>query len=288
MTTLELQNVASKFIDKTYPTEVWIRVYTDGAAEEAVRNGGGGVVIEWRDGTTLERSIPTGKHSTNYRAEAAALEEAAAILHNSDIYDGNIVFLSDAKSVLQALQNPKNRQHNQLKSSLQQLGQSAKQIILQWLPSHCNLSGNEKADHLAKEGTTLEQLDDGCSHEEKKKTHITAASRRRWKSAHPNYNPDDPIHTLPRKQQTIVFRLRTGHNSLNQHMYRKFKVGKSELCTCGQAAQDTKHVLESCTLLEELRTKIWPKQTTLTQKLYGTACDLCRTTDFIEASGLFI
>ena len=57
------------------------RVYTDGSAEEAVRNGGGGVLIEWPDGTKIENSIPTGRHSTNYKAEAAAIEEAVALLH---------------------------------------------------------------------------------------------------------------------------------------------------------------------------------------------------------------
>ena len=69
------------FININYPSELWIRVYTDGSAEEAVRNGGGRVLIEWLDGTKIENSMPTGRHSTNYKAEAAAIEEAVALLH---------------------------------------------------------------------------------------------------------------------------------------------------------------------------------------------------------------
>ena len=85
------------------PSELLIRVYTDGSAEEAGRNGGGGVLIEWLDGTKMENSIPTGRHSNNYKAEAAAIEEAVALLHTPKSYNKNIALLSDAKSVLQAL-----------------------------------------------------------------------------------------------------------------------------------------------------------------------------------------
>ena len=80
MTTKEMEIITTCQIDLNYPSENWIRVYTDGSAEEAVSNGGAGVYIEWPDGTTLERSFPTGKHSSNYKAEATALEEAADIL----------------------------------------------------------------------------------------------------------------------------------------------------------------------------------------------------------------
>ena len=154
---------------------------------------------------------PSQQANIPQRGGVVALEEAAAILHNSDICGGNIVFLSDARSVLRALQRPRNGQRGQLGSLLQPLGQLAGQVILRWLPGRCSLSGDERADHLAKEGTALEQLDNGCSH-------IKAASRRRWRSAHPNYNPDDPIHTLPHKQQTMVFGLRAGRNRLNQRV----------------------------------------------------------------------
>ena len=48
--------------------------------------------IEWPDGTTLERSFPTGKHSSNYKAEATALEEAADILSSPISHEQNVVF----------------------------------------------------------------------------------------------------------------------------------------------------------------------------------------------------
>ena len=46
MSLQDLETKSSNFINTNYPSELWIRVYTDGSAEEAVRNGGGGVLIE--------------------------------------------------------------------------------------------------------------------------------------------------------------------------------------------------------------------------------------------------
>ena len=42
------------------------------------------------------------------------------------------------------------------------------EVTLQWIPSHCNLPGNEAADSLAKEGTTKEQVDRSTSYPEVK------------------------------------------------------------------------------------------------------------------------
>ena len=51
MSLQDLETKTSDFINTNYPSELWIRAYTDGSAEEAVRNGGRGVLIEWLDGT---------------------------------------------------------------------------------------------------------------------------------------------------------------------------------------------------------------------------------------------
>ena len=217
----------------------------------------------------------------------AIVEEAVALLHTPKSYNKNIVLLSDAKSVLQALHNPRNREHSNLKASLLQLGLSAQQIVLQWLPGHCNIWGNTRADQLAKEGSQLEQLDGGSSYAESK-TLVKAAMARKWKSDHPDSDPSDPIHGMTRSQQTIIFRLRTGHNRLRQHMYKRFKVGDSEICPCGQAPQNTEHVLQTCSSHKQLRARTWPNHTPLEKKLYGTTEELALTVDYIVASHLTV
>ena len=62
--------------------------------------------IEWPDRTSESHAIPTV--STNYRAEIAALEQAASILKNhSKTSKYRVVLLADAKSILQALTSAK-------------------------------------------------------------------------------------------------------------------------------------------------------------------------------------
>ena len=135
MTTKEMDIITTRHIDLNYPSENWIRTYTDGSAEEAVSNGGAGVYIEWPDGTTLERSFPTGKHSSNYKAEATALEEAADILSSPKSHEQNVVFLTDAKSVLQKLLNAKNKDQSKLKKNLHQLTTTANVYVYNGSPA---------------------------------------------------------------------------------------------------------------------------------------------------------
>ena len=90
-------------LQQKYPSDEWIRVFTDGSATEETEDGGGGIYIEWPDGSSYEyqASIPTGMHSSNYKAEAEALLEGANILsQDKATYDCKVVFLTDAKSVL--------------------------------------------------------------------------------------------------------------------------------------------------------------------------------------------
>jgi hypothetical protein len=47
------------------------------------------------------------------------------------------------------------------------------------------------------------------------KTLIKANQWKKWKQEHPNYNAMDGYHLLTRREQVIIFRLRTGHNRLN-------------------------------------------------------------------------
>ena len=50
---------------------------------------------------------------------------------------------------------------------------------------------------------------------EESKTQIRTAIYQRWTENHPNYSKTDAYHRLNREGQTIIFRLRSGHNRLN-------------------------------------------------------------------------
>ena len=74
------------------------------------------------------------------------------------------MFLSDTLSVLHSSQNHKLLN---LAKALQQVA-AARRAVLQWIPVHCGISGNEQADSLAKEGARGEQHANNVSFSEKK------------------------------------------------------------------------------------------------------------------------
>ena len=93
-----------------------------------------------------------------------ALIKADYIVQASDHECKQVVFLSDAPSVLQAYQNHK---LPNLTKALQQVA-ATRRAVLQWIPAHCGTTGNEQADILAKEGARGEQHDNNVSFSEKK------------------------------------------------------------------------------------------------------------------------
>ena len=88
----ERRDITDAFLNIHYPCDSWTRVYTDGSAEDAVRNGGAGVCVQHIVDNEEHVSISTGLHSTNYKAEAMALEEAATILERSEKTKKNVYF----------------------------------------------------------------------------------------------------------------------------------------------------------------------------------------------------
>ena len=260
-------------IAERYPQEAWTHVYTDGSATNAVADGGAGITVKFPDGETTDSSLPTGKYCTSYRAEAEALVQAASTVQTSENESHQVVFLSDALSVLQALQNNK---LPSLSKALQEIA-CHRRVALQWIPAHCGVPGNEQADQLAKQGAREEQPENSSSYSE-----VCSLIR----SLNKPPRTRDDYHLLTRKQQSVLVRLRTGHNHLNNHMSRKLKLVPSPTCPCNEADQTTEHILQECPLFEAERAETWPERQLLTTKLYGSHSDLEKTTLFITRTGL--
>ena len=120
--------------------------------------------MNYPDGTKTEIFSSCGSFCSNYVAEQLAI--STSVTHINHTFDTNplaitnIVIFTDSLSTLQALESgtDANKEIIQLSRSIHHLIDTHRiQIVLQWIPGHAGLPGNEKADELAKRGANLPQ-----------------------------------------------------------------------------------------------------------------------------------
>ena len=150
-----------------------------------------------------------------------------------------------------------------------------------------DLKLGNRADSLAKEGSSKAQTDKSTSYGETK-TIVRAEFAKKWKNEHPNHRLNDAYFQLDREGQVTLTRLRSGHNRLHHHLFTKLKIGSTGLCDCGTDRQTAEHILQLCPKFAELRSKYWPTTTDVHRKLYGDLRSLTRTMGFIRETGLNI
>ena len=111
-------------------------------------------------------------YSSNFKAERRALEEAITdLIKDSEATGQNIVILTDALSLLQGLEN-QNPELYSTRNTLNILEEKTMSVHLQWIPSHVDILGNERADRLAKVGADLEQKEEGFATYAEVKTYV--------------------------------------------------------------------------------------------------------------------
>jgi ribonuclease HI len=98
-------------------------------------------------------AVATGKYCNNYKAEAAALVQAANALreHISDARDKVVIF-TYALSVVTALKSQRPSDLGDLIDQLEGLTKSYQKVVIQWVPAHCDIQGNERRTSSPKMG----------------------------------------------------------------------------------------------------------------------------------------
>ena len=182
---------------------------------------------------------------------------------------------SGLSSSLTAIQNHKLLN---LTKALQQVAPT-RRAVLQWIPAHCGISGNEQADIFGKEGARGEQRSNNVSFS-KKKTPIRGLTMPR--------SQRDDYHLLSREQQVVLVRLRTGHNRLNSHEHRKLKLASSPTFLCGQEDQTHSMFYKDAPFTNVQEKMCGLSASPLTTKLYGCKKELEKTTSSISWAALVV
>ena len=144
------------------------------------------------------------------------------------------------------------------------------EVSLQWIPGHVGLPGNERADKLAKLGAQCPQTATSVTINTAKhliNEHLKNAWIKKWADGKtgrkifefmPVPNKNDPINKMRRKEQAVIFRLRSEHIQLNKHLN---DIGikdsaKCPLCPCPE--ESVAHHLYQCPALDDLRAEFLP------------------------------
>ena len=299
---LSLKLTALQTIDKY--SDDWIHVYTDGSATGGTSNAGYGARIQYPNQQCREIFDSIGKHKSNFEAEATAVNESLKLINTyfneHEVSKTNIVIFSDALSVLQAVESENNKRpiiRKMMTNISEMINVHGVDIFIQWIPSHVNIPGNERADTLAKQGAKCPQ-DDTCASMDTAKQIIKRTKREIWMKEWSESDKgraifehmstpmkNDEINALKRQEQVNIFRLRSKHVPLNAHLKRIGVLTSSECPLCQVPEETVEHHLFLCPALDDLRTELLPPKPDISNTLFGTSLQLKNTNNFYVMAG---
>ena len=293
---MELKKAAEK-TTLSYPDE-WTHIYTDGSAEEGTKNAGWGLWVKEPNGKTRDLFGACGDSCSNYDAEIFAMQHALddqlrRFEENTPTATGVVVF-TDSMSALQAMEEGDlNDELSKVLHTAEKLRSTYQvKLVLQWIPGHTGIYGNEKADMLAKQGSRTTQPSKPITLQTAKQK-MKQTYRREWmndwaggstaRKVFENMQrvqPQDNLNLLKRKDQTTIFKLRTQHIPLNFHLNR-FNPERPPHCVlCDHPYETVEHVLFHCNETKDLRSLYLPTNPNIQNTLYCSKLQLENTALF--------
>lgn len=249
------------------------RIYTDGSKE--INSCSIGAAF-FDDINHINIKLKINCNVSIMHAELIAIAEALSYVESINFE--RFVIFTDSKSALQHLARCTSTfrgvpiAYAIIKSILDLLSRS-KVVILQWIPSHVGIVGNETADALAKQACSdgvdfpLLPTNNECLYIVKNKCrdlwneYFDLRSREKgiwYKTIQPQplNSPWIDNSGLARKDLVLLFRLRSGHMPLNKfaHLMRKIS---SPLCNVCNKEEDAYHILMECVRNEGPRRQIF-------------------------------
>ena len=221
-----------------------VYLWTDGSAEAGVSRGGGGAVVRPPSGEETEVRVQASEACSSTRAELtallAALRAAAELTTDPDL---PVVVCTDSQAALRLLSGGPAAQCSFLGAAvwraLLELRGGNRRIHLQWVPAHCGLPGNERADTLAKEAAGMAQ--EATPVDARTLSRAAArAARKKWQESWPAGWYRDvmadrvppPIRAATREAAVDVHQLRSGHwGRSEQYLHR---IGRRPTADCNQ------------------------------------------------------
>lgn len=246
---------------------VW---YVDGAKS---RHGTG--IGIWSNGPKTELSQTLGPLVSTFQAEIFAILTCARLALGKAYRGKHIYICSDSKAALKSLQQmvARSRLVCECREILKELAQ-ANFVKLLWVPGHCGILGNEKADRLARQGAQPDSIPHDTSigiAGELIKRAIDDWSHNRlvslWREssgmAHTKAFLAEPLTSLGnaliglcRRKLRVIVGLITGHWYTRAHLKNMRLVDNSTCLRCNAEEETPLHLIKDCIGLREARLAI--------------------------------
>ncbi|XP_055603941.1 uncharacterized protein LOC129752175 [Uranotaenia lowii] len=215
-------------------------IYTDGS----VRDGSVGLGVTSKE---VEICLKLPESCSIFSAEAAAINHAIEIAEQSG---KPTVIFSDSASCLSAIEGGSNP-HPWIRRAENRCIENS--IAVCWIPSHCGIVGNHKADFLADKGRTSFPMDNVIPYQDAHRW-VHTLLRRHWEQEWINRNTShlrkiktNTFNWIDRKQrleQRCLTRLRIGHTRITHSFLMERK--DRPICEECQTILDVEHILLTC------------------------------------------
>lgn len=226
-----------------YPSRT--AIYTDGSLSDSGCGCGA-----WSSSFRIIARLP--EHTTIFTAELYALYIAVKYVSS---HPGRYIIFTDSLSSVRALQSHSRSPHylvSWLSDSLLSLPEHS--VVIEWVPSHMGIHGNECADTLARHSLALRHYTNiplsSSEIHHRIKSGYRAAWQSQWSSLNPALTAFKPVlgppafADQPRNLQVPLTRLRVGvTNATHQHYFRREP--PPECSTCHEPIT-LQHLLIDC------------------------------------------
>ena len=263
----ELKRLALEKIGQYSPD---FYIFTDGSTNADQEYGGAGMYVEDFMGEPVaEKSLAAGMYCSSYTGECVGMLEAVRWTNTEQMKQEeqlNVLVCTDSRSLADSMRsnNWKDNDH-WLKQIKDEIHDSTAEITVLWIPSHCKVEGNDKADDLAKLGSEMDQSGTPVIHKIVK----ARIKKRKWEIEHPRAKEiygkrrgprRDVEKTWPRDVRTLYQRLRTGHaQELKRYRCEFLQLEDDGWCPeegCKEE-ESIEHVLCRCSATAAARAKEW-------------------------------